>query len=111
MKYIKTYEIVNKGFEINRDDLKDGDYVILEMWNHPNHELVNFINNSVGKIIDMTSLKISITVEYENVPDKIKNHFSERKRGKFLRPFHFNEIKYHSKSKKQIAHINKALIK
>jgi hypothetical protein len=102
MKYIKTYEIISHFSKINKNDLEVGDYVVLKMWDHPNDKLVNFVNNNVGQITDITSLNINVKIEYENVPDTIRQHFSICKNNKFMRPFHTNEIKYYSKNKKEL---------
>lgn len=102
MKYLKTYEIVKHLSEMDKKDLEIGDYVVLKMWVHPDDRLVNFINNNVGQILKLTSLNISMIVEYENVPTKIQKHFNVIGNNKFSRPFHTNEIEYHTKNIKEL---------
>lgn len=82
-KHIKQYEEMNKTPEV-------GDYVILfDDTGEINDNFVdysNFINNNVGKIIDIKSrdvsagyLDISYDIEYENIPNNLLPLFAVKK--------------------------------
>jgi hypothetical protein len=85
MKYLKTYE------EINKNIPKIGDYVILQLDKNYNDTMINFFNNNIGQIrkirenFEFYKYKIPIknkikqepiidteySIEYENMPENI----------------------------------------
>jgi len=90
MKYLKTFE------ELNIGNPKVGDYVLMKSKNHPN-SIASFIDNSIGQLKKIDSYKginrggvyygnddevttYGYTVEYENIPYKIKYFFTESTR-------------------------------
>lgn len=69
MKYIKLYE----GYKP-----KIGDYVVINS-EYPNSEVSNFLENTVGQIIDLDEEypKESFKVKYENYPKTIERWFMD----------------------------------
>jgi hypothetical protein len=71
MKYIKTYENMNKLPEI-------GDYVLMRvnLKEYSKKEDVNkFINNSIGQVMKIYPENEEVRVKYYNIPDNIKDWF------------------------------------
>ena len=106
MKYIKSFE--NKS-----NEPKIGDYVILYDDTFESNPYFNdysyFINNNIGRIIDIkiryimsAYIDISYDVEYENIPDNIIKMLAAKqlKNGKII---HYEK----SRSKSDITHIFK----
>ncbi len=75
MKYIKTYENMNKLPEI-------GDYVLMKInlteYEHKD-EINNYINNTIGKIINIYPSTDDIRIKYDNIPNNIKSWFRDHK--------------------------------
>ena len=93
MKYLKTFE------DTIKDDIKPqiGDYVIINSESEFS-EVKNFINNSIGRIVDFDDeANTPAVVEFENIPNKIKFYFRIRN----TRSFFYEQIKYFSPNKEE----------
>ena len=74
MKYIKKFENIT-------DEPQIGDYVLIKIHlieYKKKNEVNAFINNTIGVIIYISD--IDIRVQYDNIPDNIKDWFLESKR-------------------------------
>lgn len=86
MKYIKAYENMNLP-EIN-------DYVLMKVnlveykWKD---EVNNYINNTIGQIIDVYPNEENIRIKYDNIPDIIKSWF-RIDNGVYSRVIHNDQI-------------------
>jgi hypothetical protein len=71
MRYIKSYEELNNEPQI-------GDYVYCYLEDHTVNDFLNFINSSIGKLIDVRynyDNTSSYAIMYENIPKNIKFWF------------------------------------
>jgi len=97
MKHLKTFEYV-----VFLRDLNIGDYVLIDENNKYSHDLKSpqwiFINNTVGKIVNIDKYTKSVKIEYENISDNIKIFFIDEK---FL-TMSSAKIKYHAKTKEEV---------
>jgi len=100
MKHIKAYE------KYNKQNLEVGDYVIIKMWGHSSSALTSFINNNIGQVAYLSSLKIDVTLKYDNIPNVLRIHFTNpgslATDRRLSKTFHSNEIEYYSKDKKEM---------
>jgi len=104
MKHLKTYETINDGPQI-------GDYVIIKS-NSPVDAVVDFIENNIGQIIDITYPKnlyhdkISrYSIKYTNIPKNITSYFYNNViKGKFcnFRKSNYSDIIEYSKNKEDL---------
>jgi len=80
-------------------DLSVGDYVLIDEQNYYDLQSPQmlFINNNIAKIVNFED-KISVKIEYENIPDDIKNFFTFNK----FKIFTTSKIKYHGKTKEDV---------
>lgn len=98
MKHLKTYEKLNdvQGVELQYVKAGTGDYVIVKA-KFQDIDMMNFINNSIGKIIqcdyDHIFKHFDYFVEYENIPENLQHRFNENSQ----RMFH--KLKYWSSDK------------
>jgi len=71
MKYLKEFEIINNG------QPKRGDYVIVNYNYGDFHNLNNFLNNNIGKILDINNneIYISYNVLEKDMLESIKTYF------------------------------------
>jgi hypothetical protein len=84
MKYIKTYESMITNFKVfetlNENDPQVGDYVIAECnGNISNKKLIDFVNNTIGKLIindyDHLLKSFEYIVKYDYVPKDLKEYY------------------------------------
>jgi len=94
MKHIKEYEnINNNGIEI-------GDYVICEnIYSVPYKLLESFLKSNIGRIVKFNYNRYFIA--YDDIPEECNDHFIIYHNLKVMDVFR-NEIKYWSKSKKDL---------
>jgi len=99
MKYIKEFE------NISNDDIKVGDYVLINInYNSTvvgSKEFMKFINNNIGKVIEIFSpnkLYNNITIEYNNVPERIRKIWFIEENGKIIKNVRYNRIVEHGKT-------------
>ena len=98
MKHVKHYE------SIINEEPQMGYYVLMRSSLHLDkytEETVNFINNTIGQIInDYTNernIEKNVYVKYENVPIKLKKTFQNN-----ARMYKYSQIVYCSKNKEDI---------
>jgi len=107
MKYIKTYESINVtgGCHIDdseEDEPKIGDYVICKD-SESDTTFNDFIDNNIGKIVNIIRDDMPFDVEYENIPPIIKKHFGFNGNGNINnRPMRRREILFHSPNKEEV---------
>jgi len=100
MKHIKTYENINEP--------QVGDYVICEekdRYYMLEKELCEFIKNNIGKIVIVNASgnkSCPYTVQYENVPDTIRDNFFTKYNLSNNRNFRKTEIIFFSKYKSDV---------
>ena len=100
MKYIKTFEvkIVEK--------LDVGDYVLMcQKLNTSGQNYKNFIDNNIGKIMDIHERESVILLTYENIPEELLFEFRERKIGDIIfygKWFNMLNIVEHGKTKEEV---------
>ena len=98
MTYLKYYENIE-------DNLEVGDYVLIKInilpYTQKQIDTENFINNTIGKIIDIITDRNDVVVLYENVPETIKSYFNINN-GLDIRTFDINRIVEHGKTKEQL---------
>ena len=72
MKHLKQFEF------LNQNEPQIGDYVLCHEEDvEDDDDLTNFIDNNIGKIIGIDNTNtVPFDVEYENVPDNIRYHFT-----------------------------------
>ena len=105
MKYIKEFE------NISNDDIKVGDYVLVDIHGHSGigpENFINFINNNIGKVIEIFSpykLYNNITIEYNNVPEIIRKIWFIEENGKIIKNIRYNKIIANSKNIEDIERI------
>jgi len=103
MKYIKTYEKIQKiSKRFRKKDIHIGDYVIIND-NYPEFtKYSNYINNNVGKIINITSIRdrtdIYVVQFDELTVDDVGAGFLDSYYNSSMR-FTFDELKYISNDK------------
>jgi hypothetical protein len=98
MKYIKTYEeVYSFTYDIDTDPPKIGDYVIMRSTAN-NNELKQFIENSVGQIIEEDGDEI--TIDFSDIPEKLKQYFILS-----TRPYHYKLLQYWSDNKEELEEI------
>lgn len=85
MKHIKTFENITEDSKYNI-----GDYVLIDFRNMITESpaFVNFVENNIGKVIDIDG--VLIKVQYDNIPDV--SHF---KNDSDRNPFNNNYVKLH----------------
>ena len=66
MKYLKTFER-NKNPQI-------GDYVICQEYD-TNDDILKFINNNIGVLVEINNDHFNYLIEYENIPNNIISYF------------------------------------
>jgi len=89
MKYIKSYESLAHTTKI-------GNYVIVESESIFTN-VKEFINNSIGKIVDIVSnVSTPLKVKYINIPKGIKHYFDN------TRSFYIKQIKYISTNREDL---------
>ena len=73
MKYIKKYESINNEPQI-------GDYVICkEEEETPGFtDIINWTSVNIGKCVRIDQHKYPYLIQYENIPNNIKNNFLHR---------------------------------
>ena len=107
MKYIRT-------FENNKSQIQIGDYVILTNFAIQDtvfEELRSFLENNIGKIINLITIhkKDGVEVEYDNVPENLEHFFVSLdvfNRGiKNIRRTFMTAIIHHSKNKEELEQI------
>jgi len=91
MKYLKTFEKINKP--------KVGDYVICEIVDKY-YKDSDFVNSNIGEIVEINidrfqNNRLPVTVSYKDYQGKIIDSIN----------FEFDEIKYWSKDKSELEHI------
>lgn len=95
MKYIKS-------FESKITNPRIGDYVIIDPYTYP-EEVSDWILNHIGRIIGIDTLEELYIVEYENIPEEWKGHFSyEKDELENVRKTPRFGIEHFSKSKKKL---------
>jgi len=70
MKYIKK-------FEASVDEIKIGEYVLLNTNSHFHTEYHDFINNNVGEVLGKDVY--NIYVKYRNIPKNIEGNFDKNR--------------------------------
>lgn len=90
MKHLKKF---NESIE---EEPQIGDYAIAGT-NSSNIPFKTFLNNTIGKIIFID--KVSVNIEYENIPDSIKDNFNIVQNN---RTCDRSLLKYHSKYKEEL---------
>jgi len=103
MKYIKTYENL-------KEDVKIGDYVLCSEYKDPGYkdildvnDIETFIENNIGKIIELDRGSFDYIVKYTNIPKELKLEFSFLNNS--ARGMYKEEIDYVSKNKKDLESI------
>ena len=94
MKHLKEYESLNKTIRKK--------YILATDFYTNNKKLLNFLSNSIGKVISENSNEI--TAKYDNIPDDILSYFSVIKINeppKYI-AFEEEEIIYRSDNKEDI---------
>jgi len=104
MKYIKTFENVKEP--------QIGDYVLCYQFGLINKEIENFINSSLGKIVNIYNNNINnnkmYVVEYKNVPKNLlqNSHFykyqTPKRSSNTARNLSRNEIIFWNKDKELV---------
>ena len=79
MKYIKTFEKIRKKIKV-------GDYVVMKSIGLKNeyqgiyyNGFLNFIDNTIGKVVYKNVGDDFLTIEYDNIPDSLKGAFQKNK--------------------------------
>jgi hypothetical protein len=106
MKYIKEFE------NISNDDIKVGDYVLVDIHGYRGmgaEDFMNFINSNIGRIIEIEAPDKrfdNISIEYENVPENIRNPwFNKDNYNKIFKKVRYNRIIANSKNIEDIERI------
>ena len=99
MRHLKLYE------ELNIDEPERGDYVIAECTkNVSNKKMIDFVNNTIGILInaeyDHLIGTFEYTVKYDDIPEEISEYYFSISGTKC-----FYELKYWSKSKEELMSI------
>lgn len=92
MKYLKKYELK----KYSDDELpKNGDYILIHIYDL-DKKYMNFINNTVGKVVDINldqNMMAIILVLYDNIPQDIAYKFIyDDDSDKYLHEFNFGYI-------------------
>lgn len=100
MKYLKKFENLNNPIEI-------GDYVIcdeaiLDYTDKEYMKAINFVSNNIGKYVKYLIADKYAVIQFENVPDDIKEYFSADDEFENCRNMYMFEIIMHSKSKEEL---------
>lgn len=94
MKYIKKYE------QLKKNNPQVGDYVICEDRGDSSatDNLLNFIENNIGQIVDYKEYYgvIPYEVQYIDRPESLKKYFHDDDK---VRRYSLSEIKFWSKNK------------
>ncbi len=96
MKYLKTYEQINKGTP------KIGDYVICEEIGNSDDAYNNFLKTTIGKIVSIGTSKYKYQVQYNNIPTKFLSYFGREKTYENCRAMLDDEIIYFSNNKEDL---------
>ena len=95
MKYLKKYELK----KYSDDELpKNGDYILIHIYDI-NKKYMNFINNTIGKVVDIDideNEMASILVLYNNIPQDIINDVASKfmydEPNEYLHEFNFGYV-------------------
>jgi len=111
MKHLKTIENTSIKLQI-------GDYVICDENSSYPDELVEFLNNNIGQVVEFRNdnnstansfhslnKNYNIFVVYNNIPISIVNKFYYHKYINYCRLFSMNEIKVYSSNSKDLEFI------
>jgi hypothetical protein len=108
MKYIKKFEQQRRiMYNISKDDICEGDYVLV---NDKSNAVKNFTNNNIGKvykiinhhIIDDGTLEKYFKVVFENIPNSLAPWFDEYSNVGQTRQYKIHEIILHAKTKEEL---------
>jgi len=86
-----------KIFEVLQSELEVGDYVLMRS---SVHSIVEFINNTIGKIIGFDYDKYNnIKVTYDNIPEDLRTYWFNNTND---RDFNINQVVEFSKNKEEL---------
>lgn len=100
MKYIKTFEQQQIRYDIPKDDICEGDYVLVD---DRSNAVKDFTNNNIGKVYKIINHHVKkFMVVYENMPPRLAPWFDEYSNVGQTRTYKIHEIIVWAKTKEEL---------